>query len=123
MLNSTDPSVKQIAMNWVLREVQCKELEPCKSKESGKKDQKAKEAEQAKDIQFHYRTDKEEKLLVDTRLSMEEEFCSSKSHTTLWQKVKNSLSENNVHVTSKQAQDKWKNLKKKYKEVEDNNNR
>ena len=52
------------------------------------------------------------------------EFSSSKSHSTLWHKLIKILSDNNVIVSCKKAQDKWKKLKKKYKEVEveDTNN-
>lgn len=72
---------------------------------------------------FHYWTDKEEKFLVESRASMEDEFTSSKSHATLWQKLTDKLKENNINVSVKQAQDKWKNLKKKFKEVADHNNK
>jgi hypothetical protein len=176
-INFSDPSVKQFAMEWIVKEIQNGESETRKdavkendkenvgkagrtwkegaSKDAGKegaskdarkegaskdarkegaskddaKEGASKDAgkedgeEKSKDLQFHYWTEKEEKMLVETRSSLEEEFSSTKSHNTLWQKVKGILAENNIYVTIKQAQDKWKNLKKKYKEVEDNNNR
>lgn len=58
---------------------------------------------------FHYWTDNEETFLVESRASMEDEFTSSKSHATLWQKLTEKLQENIINVSFKQAHDKWKN--------------
>ncbi|KAJ8309737.1 hypothetical protein KUTeg_011602 [Tegillarca granosa] len=66
---------------------------------------------------------KDEKYLVQLRADMEAEFITNKSHTTLWSKIIEKLAEKHINVTQKQAIDKWKNLKKKFFEVFDDNNK
>ena len=69
----------------------------------------------------HQWRESEEKLLVQTRASMENQFNLNKSHTVLWGRIVEELRVKEVNVSIQQAKDKWKNLKKRYNEVIDLN--
>lgn len=71
---------------------------------------------------IHNWTEKEEKLLMTIRGDMEDAFNGTKQHDTLWGKIVKQMNQEGVTVSSKQVINKWKNLKKKYKEVIDSNN-
>lgn len=57
-------------------------------------------------------SERDEQLLVETRAEMESKFKSNKAHAPLWNKVAKKMASRNVYITSRQVQDKWKNLKK-----------
>lgn len=67
--------------------------------------------------------ERDEKLLVETRTKMESELKSNKLHAPLWNRVAQKMASYNVYITSRQAQDKWKNLLKQFNEVVDLNNK
>ncbi|XP_069103545.1 uncharacterized protein [Argopecten irradians] len=71
--------------------------------------------------QMHVWTDTEERLLIHLRCAREEKFLSSKAHDTLWNEISSEMKRKNTNVTKIQLINKWKNLKKKYKEVIDKN--
>lgn len=117
-----DISVRQSGMEMVRKRIisnKAQNISEDKAVEN-KSDQKerkviSKNTKDEESSKFHYWTEKEEKCLVESRANMEDEFTSSKSHATLWQKLTDKLQENNINVSVKQAQDKWKNLKKEVK--------
>lgn len=63
----------------------------------------------------------EEKMLIHIRLAQDLAFTSSKSHECLWNNITKELNSNGVKVSRIQVINKWKALKKKYKEVIDSN--
>jgi len=66
----------------------------------------------------------EEEMLIDMRMAAEEQFISSKNHEVLWKKITDNLNnEIDGEVTKSQVINKWKSLKKKFKEVVDANNK
>lgn len=67
--------------------------------------------------------ERNEKLLVETRAEMESEFVSNKAHAPLWNKIVQKMASHNVHITPRQTIDKWNNLKKKFNETVDLNNK
>lgn len=52
---------------------------------------------------------------------MEEEFEQVKNHDVLWNRITKTLNNHKVPVTCNQVKNKWKNLKKTYKKVVDDN--
>lgn len=52
---------------------------------------------------------------------MEEEFEQVKNHDVLWNRITKTLNNHKVPVTCKQVKNKWKNLKKTYTKVVDDN--
>ncbi|XP_061173503.1 uncharacterized protein LOC133182664 [Saccostrea echinata] len=75
------------------------------------------------DQSIHIWTIAEEKRLIDCRLSKEEDFCSNKSHDSLWQAITKELNGEGMKLTKQQIINKWKSLKKKYKEINDHNSK
>lgn len=65
----------------------------------------------------------EEKLLIDLRLQREDRFLGVKSHDTLWGEIANEMKDMGIVVSKLQLLNKWKSLKKKYKEVNDENSK
>ncbi|XP_062587937.1 uncharacterized protein LOC134249618 [Saccostrea cucullata] len=72
---------------------------------------------------MHVWTENEEKCLIDLRLQREEKFTGTKSHDSLWGEIANEMKKNNIQVSKTQLINKWKALKKKYKEINDENNK
>ena len=66
---------------------------------------------------------KKRRELISERLDKEEKFNSCKSYNALWKKIQKNLEEEGIFVTFSQVMNKWKNLKKRYKEVVDNNSK
>ena len=54
---------------------------------------------------------------------MEDDFCGNKSHDTLWQAILKELNGEGMKLTKQQIINKWKSLKKKFKEVNDHNSK
>ena len=74
-------------------------------------------------IPVHMWTNREIQLLIDLRISLESQFNSNNNHTTLWNKICRELAVQGINVTDKQASNKWKALKSKYKKTVDHNKR
>lgn len=74
-------------------------------------------------FQVHIWTEEEEKLLITSREEMDDEFHKLKNHEVLWTRITRNIYYNGVKVTRSQVMNKWKNLKKKYREVLDENNK
>lgn len=72
---------------------------------------------------IHIWNENEERLLLQLRFDDEKNFKSQKNHDVLWGKIADKLNTEGVNVTKVQAMNKWKTLKKKYKEVVDENNK
>jgi hypothetical protein len=64
-------------------------------------------------------TNAETKSLIMLRVAMQKEFEKAKKHKTLWEKI---ASEIGVSVTGKQCENKFKSMKRDYRNVIDNNN-
>lgn len=54
---------------------------------------------------------------------MDSQFHQSKNHEVLWSRITDMLNSAGVKVTKAQVMNKWKNMKKKYREVLDANNK
>ncbi|XP_065935753.1 uncharacterized protein [Magallana gigas] len=65
----------------------------------------------------------EEKELISIRSDMDEEFEQVKNHDVLWNRITKTLNNHKVPVTCNQVKNKWKNLKKTYKKVVDDNHK
>ena len=65
----------------------------------------------------HVWKESEERYLIDLRLQR------TKSHDILWGEIATEMKKNGIHVTKLQLINKWKALKKKYKEFNDENNK
>ncbi|XP_048745245.2 uncharacterized protein LOC125658123 [Ostrea edulis] len=72
---------------------------------------------------MHVWNESEERFLIDLRLQREERFLGTKSHDFLWGEISSEMKKNGIHVSKTQLINKWKALKKKYKEVNDENNK
>lgn len=72
---------------------------------------------------IHNWTEEEEKLLITLRSDMDDKFFNSKQHDTLWNEILKKMKEEGVSVSRQQVINKWKNLKKKFKEIVDSNNK
>lgn len=72
---------------------------------------------------FHLWKESEEKLLIDLRLQREDRFLGVKSHDTLWGEIANEMKDMGIVVSKLQLLNKWRSLKKKYKEVNDENSK
>lgn len=59
--------------------------------------------------------------MLDLRLGKDVEFNSAKNHETLWTQITSELQEYGVKVSKHQARNKFKSLKKKYREIVDEN--
>jgi len=63
-------------------------------------------------------------MLINLRFAADEKFSSMKNHETLWNKITEELkSKMACDVSKTQVIDKWKNLKGKYTDVKDANNK
>lgn len=63
-------------------------------------------------------------MLINLRFAADETFSSMKNHETLWNKITEELkSKMACDVSKTQVIDKWKNLKGKYTDVKDANNK
>ncbi|CAC5357657.1 unnamed protein product [Mytilus coruscus] len=69
----------------------------------------------------HIWKEEEDKLLLELRLGEDNCFNSAKNHETLWNKITQEMNAQKVNVTKAQIINKWKTMKKKYKEVIDQN--
>jgi hypothetical protein len=69
----------------------------------------------------HIWTTAEEKRLIECRLAKESDFSGNKAHDTLWLSITKELNGEGLRLTKQQIINKWKNLKKKYKEINDHN--
>lgn len=72
---------------------------------------------------MHVWKESEERYLIDLRLQREGKFSGTKSHDILWGEIATEMKKNGIHVTKLQLINKWKALKKKYKEINDENNK
>lgn len=72
---------------------------------------------------MHVWKESEERFLIDLRLQREDKFSGTKSHDVLWGEIANEMKKNGIHVSKTQLINKWKALKKKYKEINDENNK
>ena len=61
--------------------------------------------------------------MIDVRGGMEDKFQGTKSHETLWLQIQKKLADKGMKVSVSQIINKWKNLKKRYKEVIDSNSK
>ncbi|CAC5390723.1 unnamed protein product [Mytilus coruscus] len=102
-----------------LQEVENERTERRK-KNMTKKKIKEKEKE-ARKVTVHIWKEEEEKLLLELRLGEDNCFNSPKNHETLWNKITQEMNAQKVNVTNAQIINKWKTMKKKYKEVIDQN--
>jgi hypothetical protein len=74
-------------------------------------------------FQIHIWKEDEERLLLNLRFDAEKSFNLMKSHEVLWGKITEKLNAENVNVSKVQVINKWKTLKKKYREVIDDNSK
>lgn len=70
---------------------------------------------------FPFVEESEEKLLIGLRLQREDRFLGVKSYDTLWGEIANEMKEMGIEVSILQILYKWKSLKKKLKDVNDEN--
>ncbi|CAC5390386.1 unnamed protein product [Mytilus coruscus] len=68
-------------------------------------------------------TQSEEVLLITLRSDIESKFVDVKSHETLWNEIQKTMEKQGVKISVAQIINKWKNMKKRYKEVIDANNK
>ena len=61
--------------------------------------------------------------MITLRSDMDDKFFNSKQHDTLWNEILKKMKEEGVSVSRQQVINKWKNLKKKFKEIVDSNNK
>jgi len=74
-------------------------------------------------FQVHNWTQAEEILLITIRGEMEYKFVGVKSHETLWKEIHKKMEKQGVQISVVQIINKWKNMKKRYKEVIDANSK
>jgi hypothetical protein len=74
-------------------------------------------------FQIHIWKEDEERLLLNLRFDAEKSFNLMKSHEVLWGKITEKLNAENVNVSKVQVINKSNTLKKKYKEVIDDNSK
>ena len=55
------------------------------------------------------------------RTNLDEEFSKTKHHECLWGQIQKVISEAGIKISKQQVLNKWKNLKKKYRETIDAN--
>ncbi|XP_046578860.1 uncharacterized protein LOC124286538 [Haliotis rubra] len=68
---------------------------------------------------LHFWTDKEEEYLVCLRHERNDDFISTRNHSTSWKEIVAELETINCKVTQQQAFNKYSSLKKKWKEIID----
>uniref|UniRef100_A0A8W8I085 Myb-like domain-containing protein n=1 Tax=Magallana gigas TaxID=29159 RepID=A0A8W8I085_MAGGI len=73
------------------------------------------------DQKVHIWSETEEKQLIALRTEMDDAFYKNKNHETLWQKIFENMNSAGIKVTKQQIMNKWRNLKRKYKETIDLN--
>jgi hypothetical protein len=71
---------------------------------------------------MHVWKESKERFLIDLRLQRKK-VCGTKSHDILWGKIALEMKIWGVYVSKAQLINKWKALKKKYKEINDENNK
>ncbi|XP_071120924.1 uncharacterized protein [Mytilus edulis] len=71
----------------------------------------------------HNWTQSEEVLLITLRSDIESKFVGAKAHETLWNEIQKKMEKQGVKISVAQIINKWKNMKKRYKEVIDANNK
>ena len=74
-------------------------------------------------FQVHIWTDVEEKRHISLRNTLDDEFHKSKNHESLWAKIHNTMVAEGIVVSKAQVLNKWRNMKKKCREVKDANNK
>lgn len=72
---------------------------------------------------MHVWKESEKRFLIDLRLQREDKFSGTKSHDVLWGEIASEMNKNGIHVSKTQLMNEWKALKKKYKEINDENNK
>ena len=72
---------------------------------------------------IHTWTETEEKMLIAVYIDMEDSFNGIKNHDTIWNEITRKLNSEGVPVAKNQVINKWKYMKKKYKEIVDNSNK
>jgi hydroxylamine reductase (hybrid-cluster protein) len=72
-------------------------------------------------FQVHIWKEWEEKALINTMKEKGELFQQNKNHETIWNTISKGLKDNGISVSTQQVKNKWKNLKKTYKRIIDEN--
>ncbi|XP_033729732.1 trihelix transcription factor GTL1-like [Pecten maximus] len=130
----TDPEKHKFYLNQIAHQAKCersldRHINSIQPKETGQtasqtSSQTASQTSMKENTSnIHVWTEKEEKCLIDVRLDKETAFNGSKSHDTLWNEITTQMKKNGINVTKIQIMNKWKNLKKKYKEILDSNSK
>ncbi|XP_038045163.1 uncharacterized protein LOC119719731 isoform X2 [Patiria miniata] len=66
-------------------------------------------------------SDRDSTLLVSLRVKMEDSFHGTKAHKVLWNKIAKEMQSKGCLVTTDHCQNKWKSIKREYKQTVDHN--